>query len=144
MPLRNSSRKVTFGKRLASVLIQHIGWFGLASLDERTDFLSFPCTRLYLTNDPKRSSGEASHGRGAGKFSKLLTRGAQYLTRNMTLKKIARATGPIFPCTSTKTIILVKLSLLMQPLPWDDSGRILYLKRCPRTRTATAPGTKVS
>ena len=35
-------KKLAFGKRLADVLVQHIGWFGLASLDERTGFLSFP------------------------------------------------------------------------------------------------------
>ena len=29
-------------KRLADVLVQHIGWFGLASLDELSDFLSVP------------------------------------------------------------------------------------------------------
>ena len=29
-------KKLAFGKRLADVLVDHIEWFGLASLDERT------------------------------------------------------------------------------------------------------------
>ena len=36
-------RKPAFVKRLADVLIQHTGWFGLVQLAERTDCLSFPC-----------------------------------------------------------------------------------------------------
>lgn len=38
-------RKLTFGKRLANVFNQHVGLIGLASLDERSDFLGFPRAR---------------------------------------------------------------------------------------------------
>ena len=33
-----TSKKLAFGKRRADVLVDHIEWFGLASLDERTGF----------------------------------------------------------------------------------------------------------
>ena len=55
-------KMLAFGKRLADILVQHIGWFGLASLDERTGFLSFPSTRFtYLRNYLKRSDDHISY-----------------------------------------------------------------------------------
>ena len=40
---RKTRTKLTFGEKMAVVLIQHIGWFRLSPLDERTGFLRFPC-----------------------------------------------------------------------------------------------------
>ena len=42
---RETPTKLTFGEKPPVVLIQHIGWFGLVSLDERTDVLSSLCGR---------------------------------------------------------------------------------------------------
>ena len=40
---RATPRKLAFGEKLAVVLIEHIGFGGVA-LDECADVLSFPCT----------------------------------------------------------------------------------------------------
>ena len=59
--------KLAFGRSLADVLVQHIRWFRLASVDEPTDFLSFPCVIDFLSfpcvpdvPDPKRAIGHIS------------------------------------------------------------------------------------
>lgn len=51
------SRKLAFGKRLADVLIEHIGGFDLASLDERADY------PMYLSSDLKRSNDQKNAGK---------------------------------------------------------------------------------
>ena len=54
---------------------------------------------------------KSSHGRGAAQLSELFTWGAQYRIRNMTSKKLFRASRPTLQCASPTTIIVVKLSL---------------------------------
>ena len=44
---RATPRKPTFGEKLAVVLIHHIEYFSGVSLDERRDFLGFPCTSCF-------------------------------------------------------------------------------------------------
>ena len=52
---------------------------------------------------------EASHGRGAAIFSEFLTPGAQYLSGNMTSKKVVGPTRPTFLCAGHENNVLVKL-----------------------------------
>lgn len=52
---------------------------------------------------------ESSLGRYAAEFAELLTRGAEYLTRNMTSRKFFRATQPTVLGFNPKTDALVKL-----------------------------------
>ena len=60
------------------------------------------------------SDSELSHDRGAAKFSKLWTWGAQYLTRHRTSKRFVRATRPTFLCAINSTTTIKLESLLLQ------------------------------
>ena len=74
---------------------------------EEVLFSTLACCKLWSSKCWKL---ESSHGRGAAKFSELLTCGAQYFIRNMVSKKVVRATPPTFPCASPETIVQVILS----------------------------------
>ena len=72
-----------------------------------------------------------SNGRGAAKLSEVLTWGAEYLIRNMTLKKFVRATRPTFLCASPKTIPRENYHTHREFLAWGAQPlRNVSAKKC--------------